>query len=183
MKTFIFDMDGVLVDLEGALVSLADRLGLSLPPGPAKGLHIWRDLKYRRVMQYISMSSDFWINLEPLPSGLQAFKTLKSEGNTTLICTCPFDASCISQKITWCEHYLDIGLDDITVMRRKELMAAPRRILIDDKIDNCNAFDAAGGTSILVNQPWSPYESFSNKPASGVIVADPNHILEVLRQL
>lgn len=57
-------------------------------------------------------------------------------------------------KFTWAKkHYPDIPVWFGPYSRDKQLRSRPGYILVDDRRDNCEAWQARGGTAVLVREP------------------------------
>lgn len=133
MINMIFlDMDGVLVDLEGGLRKA--------------GLHeadYDRDEFWAKIAH---LGTDFWANLDPYlwtsELVLAAYKTV-GQANVFILSapsrTC--DPVC-SGKFMWLRKCLPEFVDGGRVIfaKQKHLLAAPGRLLIDDKRQNCEDF-------------------------------------------
>uniref|UniRef100_A0A1A8JJJ6 5', 3'-nucleotidase, cytosolic n=1 Tax=Nothobranchius kuhntae TaxID=321403 RepID=A0A1A8JJJ6_NOTKU len=128
----LVDMDGVLADFEGGFlkkyrarypdepfVSLDDRRGLC-----EKAISIWE-------------SKGFFMDLEPLPGGVEAVKEMaKMDDTDVFICTSPIKhyQHCPYEKYAWVEKHLGHDfLEQVILTRDKTLIAGD--ILIDDKPD------------------------------------------------
>lgn len=141
----LVDMDGVLTDFEGGFlkkyrarypdepfISLDDRRGFWV--SAQYGL-LRSDL--RDKASSIWESKDFFLELDPLPGGVEAIKEMAKMKNTDVfICTSPIKhyKYCPYEKYAWVEKYLGHDfLEQVILTRDKTLITGD--ILIDDKPD------------------------------------------------
>ncbi|XP_060884040.1 5'(3')-deoxyribonucleotidase, mitochondrial-like [Labrus mixtus] len=141
----LVDMDGVLADFEGGFlrkyrtrypeepfITLDDRRGF------------WVSTQYGRLRSdlcekatSIWESKDFFMELDPLPGGVEAIKEIAKMDNTDVfICTSPIKhyKNCPYEKYAWVEKYLGHEfLERVILTRDKTLITGD--ILIDDKPD------------------------------------------------
>ncbi|XP_035469419.1 5'(3')-deoxyribonucleotidase, mitochondrial-like isoform X3 [Scophthalmus maximus] len=144
----LVDMDGVLADFEGGFlkkyrarypdepyISLEDRRGfwVSAQYGQLRSDLCVSDEKAISIWE----SKDFFIELEPLPGGVEAVKEMARMDNTDVfICTSPIKhyKHCPFEKYAWVERHLGHDfLEQVILTRDKTLITGD--VLIDDKPD------------------------------------------------
>lgn len=89
----------------------------------------------------------------------------RSWGRPIHILTHACSDECYSGKIMWLEQHLPEYLNSVIITEHKHLLAAPSRVLYDDRDENVDAWSEAGGISRLVNRPWNRGH---NKPAGSI---------------
>lgn len=128
---FLADLDGSLVDLDGAMhaqLSLLMSPGEDMPKnGPGEGEDLpW--IKARRDL--IKKQPGFWRNLAPIQEGFRIVRLAESLGFRAVVLTKgPFNTtSAWTEKVEWCRKHL--GNVPVIVSEDKGLVYG--RVLFDD---------------------------------------------------
>lgn len=156
-KIAYIDMDGVLADLHSSSLEVFGQTYVAekWPPGEysiAAALGITPE----DMWPQIDAHPNFWASLKPYPWAWALLAAVRSWGYRPVICTQPHGVPTRAfQKLQWMQTHLHPNWRDYHICERKEELAKPGRILIDDSDDNCQKFAAAGGTSILFPQRWN----------------------------
>ena len=161
IKTIFLDLDGVIVDILGGTLKT-----FNVSPTPeiyANGGFITNCVDMDKGIfwkQIASFGPDWWENLQPYPWYKDLIKALKSIGELYIL-TSPPNTAAHSQshagtgKMRWIAKHLGNDFRNFILCYDKYLLAAPNRLLIDDRADHCNLFEEHGGQSILFAQPWN----------------------------
>ena len=156
-KTVLLDYDGVLTDFYGGAEKLVGRPGVFRDvylhsDDPRQGAN---DLLKDGIWDAVTEAgADWWENLEALPWAKTLWTKL-NEISKVCICTSfgnlvthpTFSANAAAGKVLWTKKHLDTNR--IAICPRKELLAHPNAILIDDCERNIKAFDRSGGIGKL----------------------------------
>jgi len=106
-----------------------------------------------------SFDRSFWANLPPSPFLLSLTQVLERElgARNIIVATSPTICSeCVAGKLEWIQRFLPPWLHrSYAITPRKELMAQPGVLLIDDRVENCERFVKRRGSALLVAQPWN----------------------------
>jgi 5'(3')-deoxyribonucleotidase len=130
-----FDLDGVLSDFD----RWAREQGKFTPDGKPK----WDELDY-----------NWWVSMPQCPGAKDAYDAAKKLGTVKFLTAATRKADSFSGKADWLKKFVPergktIVADlIITASADKYLVAAPNRILIDDRQANIDAWVAAGGIGI-----------------------------------
>jgi hypothetical protein len=97
---------------------------------------------------------DFWAGLEWHPQGGEIMDIVSLCAVSTWLITSPSDdpGSC-SGKYAWLQANLPGRRRNLVMSTARAAVAAPGRILIDDRQENCEQWEARGGEAILIPRP------------------------------
>lgn len=165
----LLDMDGVIANfVEGAI----EAAGLPMTHGQASKWNFHRDhMSEDEFYQSIADRPSFWLDLLPY-SWAKELVEMCREVAPVVFCSAPVtDPKCASQKIEWLRlhGFMSEDSNDYILTHRKGLMGHPSRLLIDDGKHNIEAFDAAGGKTILFPQPWNSDREYSHQELLSIV--------------
>lgn len=160
MNTLCFiDLDGVLVDfVQGAFTYH----NINIP---------WRDIQWDFLKQanikpdafWSPLGQPFWASLKPtnelfviIPAAERKFGA-----ENVFLCSSPCEtAGCITGKAAWVEKHLPSYSRRLILTNRKEVFSGSGRVLIDDRDENVESWEKAGGIGVLVPRPWNKTHAF-----------------------
>lgn len=129
------DLDGVIADFDRHLHDPVHQ-----PPKHNNGAPIWDSLDHA------------WWETMPASPGAKAFHAYcRTQAPTRFLTSPTLSADCFGGKAAWITTFAGhkAALKDLIIMTDKELMAAPHRILVDDRQSKIDAWVASGGIGIL----------------------------------
>jgi len=143
------DLDGVLADFTAGVRTLYRKpaptpadLGKSL--GGALGID--EGMMWARIEE---AGRGFWEDL-PATAHANALVALAREHGEAVILSAPASSpNAAAGKMAWFHKRFGKRNKDVILTARKELLAGPGRLLIDDSRANVAAFTAAGGAALL----------------------------------
>lgn len=141
--TIYCDLDGVLVDLAGAMSKI---FGENLKNNKFSD-------KLHELMNKLSVSErfDFWKNLDETHDCMELWNFIKQFDPFILTSCSGITIACMGKK-DWCKNHIDVDPHKVICVPhsdRKQHYAGPNKILIDDLESNINEWDAKGGIGIL----------------------------------
>ena len=158
MKPVCFlDLDGVLVDFVGGALAMH---GKHIPPAEVRwdfltqiGFDGVNDERF-----WAPMGRDFWAGLGWTADGRAILAAVEEAFGAEQVCllTSPcLTPGCAEGKLDWVRRETPGYARRVLVGPCKHLLAGPRKLLVDDHDANCEAFNRAGGASVLVPRPWN----------------------------
>lgn len=165
----LVDMDGVLVDFVGGALPYF----ISDPVERERILNDWpRGVFY--LPDVLGISKDafwdtieeggtlFWAELEPYPWASYLVQRLSHYGRVVICSTPSRSPASVFGKMVWLRKWNVPGFfagalneRDYVFTPRKDLLARPGTILIDDSPKNVEAFRKAGGEAYCFTRPWN----------------------------
>lgn len=133
------DLDGVLADFEQGVRNKFKKNIHEVKPGLMWGV--------------INKSSSFFETLPWMPKGKELWSQISKYNPIILTGVPPKSISGVEQKIRWCQRELGPDIQVITCATKdKPNYCIAHSILIDDRIDNLNAWNKKGGKFVLYNE-------------------------------
>jgi len=135
------DMDGVLADFEGGVQKII--------PGFKHGEDS-KNKMWKHIRRHQKRGGEHWFELEELDNG-ELWRYIARYNPEILSATGDPYFAADAQKRKWIPKFLE-GNPKINLVRKtvdKAAWAAPNRILIDDKKEAIEPWEAAGGIGIL----------------------------------
>lgn len=107
-------------------------------------------LSDREFWAPINRDEGFWTGLKETPWFNEILDLVNATTDDWEVVTTPSRCpTSYSGKIKWLQYRLGVGFDLITQTRRKDRLAGPGRVLIDDKGSTVSKFIEAGGEGII----------------------------------
>ena len=152
------DLDGVCCDFVGAATKTLGRTEL-LDDWP-KNKELDELLSLDRHTEFLPKLEalggfHWWAQVPEYPWFKEFYDGLKGVGDVTFLTTPSHQPSCVYGKLVWLHDRLGDDFSDYIFTRKKELLAQPGTLLIDDTPEVVKAFIRHGGHGIVFPQPWN----------------------------
>lgn len=151
MPTIFLDLDGVLTDFDAGVCAL---LGCEEPDGPTRSGRKIEDvleLGHAGLWQRIDAAGPrFWAELPSTPWADELVRLARRAGEVVIATAPSNDPSASSGKVRWMHRRFGARFRSFAITPRKDLLAAPGRLLIDDTRKHVEGFAAQGGRSVLM---------------------------------
>lgn len=167
------DMDGVLVDFVSGVCEAHGR------PDPYKsvdsiGIFDMEELWGITPDEFWkpTLKAGFWESLKKTPEADDLVSTCfrKFGANNCAILTSPSsDPSCVPGKCAWMREHFPILAKTMIFTSAKQFLAHKGSILIDDRDENVDKFEAAGGKAIRFPRIWNRNSSHFRYPMGYVL--------------
>jgi len=149
------DMDGVLVDCLSGLLKI---LGSNKTPDDLSCWSLCEALNMTHEDFWLLVNaggSEFWANLEPYPWAFSLWQVANdvSNNNAYILSAPSRDPQSAVGKIEWIKKHLKTK--QYFLGSKKYLLAHPKAVLVDDKPENCERWENAGGKAIMFPTPWN----------------------------
>lgn len=105
----------------------------------------------------------FWSDMEAYDWFKPLYNELSKIGDVIFLTSPSQSPKSHSGKIKWLQNQFNQNFKDYVITPRKELLASPDTVLIDDCPKNIEKFQNAGGRVILFPQFWNSKEEVSDK--------------------
>jgi hypothetical protein len=159
----LLDLDGVLVNfVQGSLDIHGIKMDAEMLYSGNEGK--WDFVQILGMMQpafWKPMDEEFWAKLDPMPDCFQILELVENrfKRENVMILTSPSsNYGCHAGKIRWMERHLPRHYSKTAghmFGSRKELLARPNNVLVDDRDKNVDDFTSHGGRAILVPRIWN----------------------------
>jgi len=177
MRIFL-DVDGVCGDIHLALANLLNMTYEELIGHCEKGDYnqpYIPDVHDGNIWEHLGpqLSDDFWATLPDLPWFPDLYHLLNRFGPVTFLTSTAGWPAAASGRVKWVASKFGTGFQDFILTSRKDLLASPDSVLVDDCQDNIDAFRGAGGRAILIPQRWNHGDEgnlVNHKPAKDYIL-------------
>lgn len=180
IDTLLIDMDGVVVDfVRAACAALNDFNGdFSIDDGQV--VRDWDSAHYSLERQ-LGISTDslweaidwqgelFWKYMPTYPWTDALLGWLSDSGLRWYFCTTPSrSGASASGKVQWMQRTMGTRFRDYIITPHKHLVAAPNRLLLDDREQTVAAFKKRRCPVVMFPQPWNSLGLVAD-PLSGVL--------------
>lgn len=159
----VVDIDNTLVDLARPVARLLGRHDLAASADYPQSYDWALDLglpNYELWKRVEAEGPGFWETLPWLPWGERLLAELHKTGKDIILFSRVVGPNSSAGKSTWKLNNVPRGIPLFTTDSIKYPLAAEGRYLIDDSPENCDAWEASGGTAILVPQPYNKNRAF-----------------------
>ena len=153
----VADLDGVFADFTNAACKVHGREGYRVNEWDFfKRWGMTADRFWKVIHDY---GDDFYREcVQPYPWAADLIKAVDQADDFVIMSSPSNDPCGYAAKKIWVDKYLQPHLDrkiDLIVGSRKELLAQPDRLLLDDYDVNITNFQKAGGQCCTFPQPWN----------------------------
>jgi len=109
----------------------------------------------------------FWWHLEELPWFDEVIQWADTKFESWYIVTSPSnETNSYTGKVNWLKRKFGVKFDRFFITPHKELLAQPGRLLLDDRLVNCEQFKRHGGEAILFPTRGGPLHMLKDDPIS-----------------
>lgn len=145
------DVDGVLADFVGLVLDYVQKnTGLSYLPSAVDQWDCFACLGLSEHWPYFREWCDSGeCRTAPEMLGAREFYAGLRELGEVRVCTTPMTIAWLGQRAAWLEDF-GVPLAEQYQMHDKHALAGHYDVLIDDKVENCEAFEAAGGKAFCL---------------------------------
>jgi len=156
------DMDGVLCDVVAQVehFSGCEQIYNKSNYGTYFMQEASEELTEEQLFEYFS-GYGFWAYMPKLIWADYIVDWAESLGDKVYILSRPWllegqtsAEACLQGKIRWISDHYPQFLGKLLFVDTKEDLASPGSILVDDNLENCETFAAAGGKTIFIPTPW-----------------------------
>jgi 5'(3')-deoxyribonucleotidase len=147
------DMDGPLVNWTQGVFDLFGK-NPKVKPGQAaaealgvKKNDLWREVK--------KGGAKWWAGLRPQPWAMEFYQELARIDEVVLLTSPSHLPAAASGKTMWIKDFFGFNFRDYILTSRKDLLAKPGDVLIDDHDKNVTAFTQAGGIGVIFPRMWN----------------------------
>lgn len=151
----LLDCDGVLADYCRAV---HEWIGIPYKPWTSWDGHeehgIARD-KLFEIAQFVS----FWKEMPVMSGAKKLLAGLQKIGQVYICTAAVSNPNALYGRAVWLKEQLNIDLDRVIFARHKHVFAHKGSLLIDDHVENVEAFRGRGGQAILVERSYNTPDS------------------------
>ena len=151
------DMDGVVSDAHLAFLKAVDREDL-VKDYPAGEFDIYKaaGVPEKTVWRKVAEAGrELWSEMRVLPWAHELYEKLGELGKVVFLTSPSWDPDALAGKLEWLQRFMKKkDFRDYIMTNLKELLAGSDTVLIDDRLENCEKFRAAGGKAILFPAAW-----------------------------
>lgn len=116
-------------------------------------------ITYNRATFWDALDRNFWATIPPAPYLHELMRVLDDSvgfKNVVLASSPTKSPESLAGKLDWIHRFLPPELHrSYMIGPKKEYLAGPNALLIDDRRGNCEKFVAAGGGAVQVAKPWN----------------------------
>jgi 5'(3')-deoxyribonucleotidase len=166
MRVYL-DLDGVLVDFDMGMQRAHNRVieHDGLGQRPYKIEKVWGITE--EEFWEPTRTAQFWSELDWTPDGidiLNEIETIVGRKQVAILTSPTLDPNCVAGKIQWVIDNIPEYRPRTFVGSRKEMLAHPDAVLIDDTDYKLDRFVKAGGKGILVPRQWNRNWNVEQEP-------------------
>ena len=159
IERIYLDMDGVLSNFVAGAARLfgMSESELVWEPGKGSSVHVPLGLSEEEELWSVVDAEGvaFWETMPLFPWTNQLWKTCTGIAPTFIATSPSRNAVSAFGKVRWLQRWLGTGFRDYVITPRKEHLAKPGRVLIDDWEKKCIQFGVNGGDAILFPRPYN----------------------------
>lgn len=150
------DLDGVLTDWESGVLKLFETPLDGYKSTYGENIHDYLGVTKGELWKRINRAGEgFWSNLQPLSWARELHEELSRMDEVVILTSPSAHGSSAAGKVKWMKDFFGHGFEDYIITPRKELLAKPENVLIDDREKKVDAFTREGGIGILFPRPYN----------------------------
>jgi 5'(3')-deoxyribonucleotidase len=151
---------------KGVFKTFGDSPELKTGQNAADALGISRSEMWSAIAK---RGAKWWADLEPHPWAKDFYEELCRIDEVVILTSPSHIASAHAGKAQWIKKFFGGNFRNYILTKRKDLLAKPGDILIDDHDNNCEAFTQAGGIGIIFPAPWNKAHEDSHRAMDKVL--------------
>jgi len=158
----------IFLDVDGVLAMTPERLyqdhviDIAAYPRGVYDLSIALNRTHEEVWAHTVGNVDWWESLSLYPHAMDLIEKLSAVGNVVLATAPMHDPASVLGKVRWIQRHFGSDFRDYVITKRKDVLARPCAVLVDDYDVNIESFRRAGGDAVLFARPWNSGYTFSD---------------------